>query len=54
MLVYHTIAECQDIAEGNAREAGVEVMKLSVRQGDPAQRAYERAGFVPETMGMIK
>jgi len=40
--------------EKKARDAGVKVIKLSVHQGNPAQRAYERTGFVPETLGMIK
>jgi GNAT superfamily N-acetyltransferase len=40
--------------EEKACDAGIKVMKLSVHAGNPAQRAYKRTGFVPETMGMIK
>jgi len=40
--------------EEKARAAGIRAIKLSVHEGNPAQRAYERTGFVPETVGMIK
>ena len=40
--------------EVKALDAGIRVVKLSVHVRNPNRAAYERTGFVPETVGMIK